>query len=216
VTTTLLRPDDLAADEAPYPPAPWTLRGDAVVVPIPVRTMNVRRFVPYEVDLVSVNGWTMGGILLADYKDGATLDYHELIVFAGLARAGGKAGMWVSHIVVDSPASVAGGRRIWGLPKGPATFAYGARRVDVHGLLSARIRERRVRVPLPLTPATFGVRDESLVWTASKGTLRGGPALVRVEVPADSPLAPLGLGGTWPALAGDRLDLPFPEPLPLP
>jgi hypothetical protein len=189
VSTTLLRPDDLAADEAPYPPAPWTLRGDAVVVPIPVRTMNVRRFVPYEVDLVSVNGWTMGGILLADYKDGATLDYHELIVFAGLARAGGKAGMWVSH---------------------------GARRVDVHGLLSARIRERRVRLPLPLTPATFGVRDESLVWTASKGTLRGGPALVRVEVPADSPLAPLGLGGTWPALAGDRLDLPFPEPLPLP
>jgi hypothetical protein len=202
----------LKPDEAPYPPAPWRLRGSAVIVPVPLRVQRARAFLPDDVEVVSVGGWTGGGVLLADYRDGATLDYHELIVFAGLVRAGRRRGPWVSHIVVDSPASVAGGRRIWGLPKGPASFTWSERHVDVHGLLRADIRRAPVRPPVPLASACFGRRPDGLVFTAARGRLNGGPALVRLRVPPSSPFAALGLDGVWPALAGDRLDLPFGEP----
>jgi acetoacetate decarboxylase len=212
MTETLLTPPDLSADEAPYPPAPWTLRGEAVIVPVPVRVSAARRFIPGGVDIVSAGGRTMGGVLLARYDETATLAYHEIIVFAGTVKAGGKRGMWVSHIDVDLPASVAGGRRIWGLPKGLATFGWSGHDIVVKDMLSARIRRPPVALPMPLRPSTFGVRDGSLVWTASKGSIRGTMGLAKLEVPPSSPLAPLGLGGRWPALAGDRLELPFPEP----
>jgi hypothetical protein len=212
MTGTLLTPPDLAADEAPYPPAPWTLRGEAVIVPVPIRVPAARRFIPDGLDIVSAAGRTAGGVLLARYDRTATLAYHEIIVFAGTVKAGGKRGMWVSHIDVDLPASVAGGRRIWGLPKGLATFSWSSRDVVVEDVLSATVRRPPLALPVPLRPAAFGLRDGSLVWTASKGSLRGTFGVARLEVPPSSPLAPLGLAGTWPALAGDRLELPFPEP----
>ena len=190
---------------APHPPAPWRLRGSAVVVPVPIRADRARAFLPPDVDLVALGGWTVGGVLLAEYDERATLAYHELIVFPGLVRAAGRVGMWVSHIVVDLEASVAGGRAIWGLPKELAR--------DTAHLVRARIRPPRARLPLPLTPAVFGrAPDGGLLWTATRGTLRGGLALATLEVPAQSPLSPLGLSGTWPAVAGRDLDLPFPAP----
>ncbi len=107
----------LAADEAPHPPAPWALRGACAVVLVPLRAERVRPFVPGGVGLVAARGWTLGGLLLAAYEDGATLTYDELIVFCGVGRAGGgRPGAIVSHLWVDSPASVAGGRRSWNLP----------------------------------------------------------------------------------------------------
>lgn len=190
---------------AAYPAAPWRLRGEAVVVPVPIRADRARPFLPEDVELVSAGGWTAGGVLLADYDDTATMAYRELIVFPGMVRAGGRVGMWVSHIVVDLEASVAGGREIWGLPKELAH--------DTAHLVRAHVRWPRLRLPLPLTPAVFGRgADGGLLWTATAGTLRGGPALARLEVPPGSPLAPLGLNGAWPAIAGHALDLPFPAP----
>ena len=126
---------------------------------MPVRTRAARAFVPDGLELVSAAGRTAGGVLLARYGDGATLGYDELIVFAGAVRAGGRRGMWVSHIYVDLPASVAGGRRIWGLPKELAEFGWGPRAVSVHGLLEARISRAPVKAPVPLRPSTFGRRD---------------------------------------------------------
>ena len=209
---SLLAPPDLAQDEAPYPPAPWRLRGEAVVVPVPVRVAAARRPVPADLPLVSVAGRTAGGLLLASYGDGATLGYRELIVFAGTVRAGGHVGMWISHIYVDLPASVAGGRRIWGLPKELAEFAWLPGRVGVAGLLDATVRLPRRTAPLPLLAPVFGRREGRLVFTASRGTLRGAPVRVRVEVPPGSPFAGLGLQGRRLGLAGHGLDLPFGEP----
>lgn len=188
-----------------YPPAPWRLRGVAGIVPVPIRADRARAFLPDDVELVSAGGWTVGGVLLAHYDETATLSYRELIVFAGMARAGARVGMWVSHIVVDLETSVAGGRGIWGLPK---HFERNA----AH-LVRASYRPPRLRLPLPLTPAIFGRGpDGELLRTATRGTMRGGLGVVRLDVPPDSPLAPLGLSGTWPAIAGEELDLPFPAP----
>jgi hypothetical protein len=73
----------------------------------------------------SVSFWpgkTVGGIYVARYGAGSTLEYSELIVFSALARMAGRVGGWISHIYVDSEASVAGGQKIWGLPKERARF----------------------------------------------------------------------------------------------
>src|SRR3712207_9450070 len=58
-----------------YPPAPWRLRGDVLIVPA-----------------------LRGGLLLARYDERATLAYHELIVFSHLTARG----LVVAEIYVDS------------------------------------------------------------------------------------------------------------------
>ncbi len=179
----------------PFPPPPWRLEGEAVLV------------------------WCGGGrgLLLARYDEGATLAYHELIAFSGLRRRGRFVGFDVGGIWVDSAASRDGGRAIWGLPKELATFRWTSERVTVGAedgskILAADLRRAPVRMPVPLLPAVFGRRGERELWTASFGTLRGGPAWARVAADPSSPVAALGLTGSFAAIAGDRLRLPFPRP----
>jgi acetoacetate decarboxylase len=45
------------------------------------------------------------------------LEYNELIIIAAVLGYKGKFGAWISHIYVDNPDSVAGGREIWGYLK---------------------------------------------------------------------------------------------------
>lgn len=204
-----------------HPPAPWRLRGEAAILLAPVRAATTRSLpLPPGLELVALGGWTVGGILLARYDETATLPYHELIVFSGLARPVGsaRAGAIVSHIYVDSERSVAGGRAIWGLPKELADFEWSPRRVTVRQggrtLLDARIRRRRgLRAPLPLLAPAFGTLRDAPARAVGRGILRGGPALARLEVPPQSPFAALGLGdAARVGVAGAGLDLPFPAP----
>ena len=147
--------------------------------------------------------------MLANYT-GGTLAYHELIVFSHTTPRGAV----ISHIYVDDEQSLNGGREIWGLPKKLATFSYvrdhfTARQDDVT-LLHAKIRRRRGALPLILpTPITThkGV-------TIGTARIKAAPALVRLEIPFNSPFAQLDLGGTHLALAGDDLDLTMPAPTP--
>jgi hypothetical protein len=169
--------------------------------------------VPADVDLVPVApGRTAGGLLLARYEGESTLRYGELLVVAGLTRVAGRLGVWISHAYVDSPASLAGGRRMWGVPKDLATFAWGERSVRVvreDGLtvLDAGFPPPRSGPPVPPLPAllaangtTGGSDRRRFVGT---GLLRLAPRLIAVDVPAGSPFAGLGLGGARrPALSG--------------
>jgi len=172
-----------------YPEAPWHLTGELIVVP--ARTP----------------GRQVGGVMLARYT-GGTLAYNELIVFSHATARG----MVISHIYVDDEQSMAGGRHIWGLPKELATFTYErshftARQGDVT-LLHAKIRRRAGRLPLRLpTPITSAAGD-----TIGDARIKAAPALVRLEIPHNSPFAHLRLGGTHLALAGDQLDLHMPPP----
>lgn len=93
-----------------YPPAPWRLRGEALIAAAPVRVEAARRFPPPPgVEFVVGRGWTLGGVLLARYGERATLSYHELIVFSGVARVARRPAFVVSHVYVDSRASLRGG-----------------------------------------------------------------------------------------------------------
>ncbi len=172
-----------------YPEAPWRLQGELIVVP--ARTP----------------GRQIGGVMLANYT-GGTLAYRELIVFSHATSHG----MVISHIYVDDERSMRGGIHIWGLPKELATFEYErdrftARQGEVT-LLHAKIRRRRgmIRVPLP-TPITSSMGD-----TLGIARIKAAPALVKLEIPYDSPFAHLELAGTHLAIAGDELDLTMPPP----
>jgi hypothetical protein len=134
-----------------------------------------------------------GGIMLADYA-GGTLAYHELIVF--------RPGFAVSHIYVDSPESMRGGRAIWKLPKELAEFTWSRTAVEVRQngrvLLQARMRRREGRVPLLIPGPAIGDGKLSVGWLR----MRAAPALVTVEG--------FGLAGTRLALAGDGMRLFMP------
>ena len=169
-----------------YPEAPWRLHGELIVVPT----------------------WPPGrGVMLANYT-GGTLAYRELIVFSHTTLKGAV----ISHIYVDDEQSQSGGIDIWGLPKELATFIsardhFTARQGDVT-LLHAKVRRRRGVVPFLLpTPITSHKGQ-----TIGKARIKAAPALVKLEIPHNSPFAHLNLNGTYLGLAGDDLDLRMPPP----
>ena len=168
-----------------YPPAPWRLHGELIVIPTVYGPSGAQR------DSLTAR-W--GGVLLANYA-GGTLAYHELIVF--------RPGFVVSHIYVDSPESMRGGREIWRLPKELAEFTYSRSFVEVrqHGrpLFSARIRRRPGLMPLLIPGPAIGEGGKlSVGWL----TMRAAPALVTAEG--------FGISGTRLALAGDGMRLFMP------
>lgn len=210
-----------------YPPPPWRLHGHAVQTVQLVDSVQARRFVPPALSIVRVlPGRTLGGVYLASYQTGSVLEYHELIVVAALVRAGRRIGVWISHIYVDEPRSVAGGREIWGLPKELATFEWerGAGAAAQPGHVVVR-REGHVLCALDYRPRTWGARARLLLPAVSLrgpevlsfvGDARAGVRLTgaRVDVPPDSPFSFLGLGGrrVRPAIRYEDLCLRIPAP----
>ena len=185
-----------------YPPAPWRIAGPTVICPALVRLEVARAHVPADVEVIPVApGRTAGGFLLARYDGASTLHYGELLVFPGLTRVNGSVGVWVSHAYVDSPASLAGGRRMWGVPKDPATFDWAGGRVTLTGedgerLLTATFPQPRRRLAIPSLLASNGTTggDDRRRFVGT-GPLRMAPARIDVDVPAGAPFAALPLGG---------------------
>lgn len=199
-----------ASQAATYPPAPWRIAGPTVICPALVPLDVARAHVPAGVEVVPVApGRTAGGFLLARYEGDSTLRYGELLVFPGLTRVRGSVGVWVSHAYVDSPASLAGGRRMWGVPKDLAAFDWADGRVrltaeDGAHLMTATFPQprRRLRVPslLASNGTTGGDDRRRFIGT---GRLRMAPVRVDVDVATAAPFAGLPLHGDGRlALAG--------------
>ncbi len=113
-----------------YPQPPWTLKGYAFLTLQLLDIARVRPLIPPALNIISVlPGKTIGGVYLSKYNSDSVLEYSELIIIAGFLSYKGKFGGWVSHIYVDNPESVAGGREIWGLPKELAQFTWTERSV---------------------------------------------------------------------------------------
>jgi hypothetical protein len=115
MTTTAPEPTTTA-----YPPAPWQLGGQAHFHVLAVRADRLpstpdgfRPLVVAGRGLVIV-GWV-------DYRAGSILHYDELLA-AVVGRWSGGLTATVTHMWVDSPASRAGGRELWGYPKELADF----------------------------------------------------------------------------------------------
>jgi hypothetical protein len=105
------------------------------------------------------------------YLEG-TLRYDE-ILFGTLARLGARPGIHVDDIWVNDLASLWGGRRIWGLPKNLADFAWQDSTVTISGTkglitkISVDMRPARLPWMWMLAPG-FGHLDGSLIHFVGK------------------------------------------------
>lgn len=201
------------SDVLEYPPPPWHLRGESVqairAIPIDV----ARSWASPQLKIVPVApGMTLAVVFCAKYGSSSTLEYHELAVAPALARVGKRVGFWISHIYVDSPQSVAGGREIWGLPKQLAEFRWsadGAVEVvqDSQSLCSVEWRAFGPRVPAPLFLPLLSERG------AFHGRGTGRVRLCRgsVNIGPQAPFAPIDVGHSW-HIAEARIRLAIAAP----
>jgi acetoacetate decarboxylase len=205
-----------------YPSAPWILHGFALQTVQPVDIDRARLLVPSDLDIVSVfPGKTVGGIYLSSYGTGSTFQYNELIVVSALVRYRDRLGAWISHIYVDHPDSVAGGREVWGLPKDLAEFKWQPGKphcVSVwqgggsHLLCRLNTSWQLPEVSLPFALGSFTKLNANLLWFSAKGNLRLSAIGATMEVPTDSPFSSLGLDQPWLSFYGNDLNLTVSAP----
>jgi hypothetical protein len=123
-------------------------------------------------------------VALAWYREG-TLRYQELVV-GTLVRRGARAGVLALGIWVDCQESMWGGRRLWGIPKELADFAWDDDQVRVHDAQGtiATLATGPTRVlpvgPLRIPAVGFGQVGGQRVFLP--GRAHGRPALGSVRV----------------------------------
>lgn len=186
-----------------YPSAPWTLKGFAVQTLQFVDTAQARAFVPPDLDIVPVlPGKTLGVVYLASYAPESVLSYNELIVVPALTRYRKNVGFWISHIYVDHPDSMAGGREIWGLPKELAQFTWQmgeeshvSVRQGEQVLCNLHYAHHRRLWRQPLFLPALSMRGKDLLRFKGTFTARLGFGKGSLDIPFESPFAALGLAG---------------------
>jgi hypothetical protein len=203
-----------------YPPAPWKLGGWGVATISLLDSAAAAAFVPDGAQLVTVApGRTLGGLFFLSYECGP-LVYRELNIVAGLVRVGLRLAFLLPRLYVDSAASLAGGREIWGLPKEIATFeiehAGGAVSIDVRQGVSRVCRmsftSRGPGVDLPVPLAAFGSRDDAFLFFTARLSARFRLARSIVDAPEGGELRALGLDRPRVAFACENLTLAVPAP----
>jgi hypothetical protein len=210
------------------------LQGHALQTLQLIDVERVRSLIPPELEIISVfPGKTVGGVYLSYYGSGSVLEYSELIVVAGLVSYSGKLGGWVSHIYVDNPNSVAGGREIWGLPKQLAEFTWengkavkpdaGHSSASWHHnqvtvrqgaqlLCSLRYNWQSFGLPIPFSGNIFSTLDSSILLFQGQVESHIGLVNGKLTVPAESPFGSLELGKPWLTLYCDQMRLITREP----
>ncbi|WP_199296118.1 acetoacetate decarboxylase family protein [Trichocoleus sp. FACHB-591] len=203
----------------PYPSAPWTLRGHALQTLHLVDSASVRSLLPSGLEVLEPwPGKAVASVYLSAYQAGSVLEYNELIV-ATLIRQAGNIGGWVTHIYVDHPDSVAGGREIWGLPKELAEFTWEAgetKQVTVRQgdrlLCSLRYEPPFSLWRQPFSATSFSLLDSALLSFAAHLDTRLGVVKGHLEVPANSPLAQIYFGQPWLTVSHAEMELRVDAP----
>lgn len=204
----------------PYPAAPWTLYGHALFTLNLLDIDRVRPFIPSEFKIVSVlPGKTLGGVYLSQYQGDSVLQYNELIVTPAMVNCAGKTGSWISHIYVDHPDSVAGGREIWGLPKEMAEFTWEAAeksRVTVRQgeqlLCSLTYGSPFSLWKQSFSGQSFGGLETNVLLFKGETHLRPGLVSAQLDVSLSSPFAALQLGQPWLTIDAQELQLRVDAP----
>jgi hypothetical protein len=175
------------------------LRGDAAVAVRLVRKELVRPLVAPDAHIVCVwPGRTLAVLFLAHYHASPVGEYRELIVAPGIVRVRGRVGFWISHILVDSEASMIAGRSIWALPKEIASMqwqsvSYTDMRVDAPLLkLSARFPTPRASVRLPFIGAALSRRSGVTKQFSVRGIASVGTVGTKIDMMAGTDVQALG------------------------
>nr|WP_290226799.1 acetoacetate decarboxylase family protein [Trichocoleus desertorum] len=203
----------------PYPSAPWTLRGHALQTLHLVDSASVRSLLPSGLEVLEPwPGKALTTVYVSAYQSGSVLEYNELIV-AALIRQSGNIGGWVTHIYVDNPDSVAGGREIWGLPKELADFTWESgetQQVTVRQgdrlLCSLRYEPPFSLWRQPFSATSFSLLDSALLSFGAHLDSRLGLVKGHLEVPANSPLAQVDFGQPWLTVSHAEMELRVDAP----
>lgn len=197
--------------ETPYPPAPWRARAQSWV-----GLFRSDRAAALPTGLRPLLSARLRVVALVRYLPGSTLVYDELIV-ATPALLGARPGLAIEYIWVDSLASLWGGRRLWGLPKELADFAWderGVRVSDAAGpLLTLELDRSAARGPaLPSATASIGQLANG-AWAYSVFPLWGRLGRAGLRLRDLSPRFGFALGAR-PLLAAALPDcrITFPPP----
>jgi acetoacetate decarboxylase len=203
-----------------YPQAPWTLKGYAFLSLHLIDIAKASPFVPVELAIVSsLPGKTLGGVYLSQYTNGSNLTYSELIVVAGIVSWRGTIGAWVSHIYVNNPKSVAGGREIWGLPKEMANFHWesgDAGRVTVRQgdqmLCSWRSTGRFSLLRQRFSFPSFSEQNGNFLRFNSTAQANFGLVSATLDIPQSAPFGRLIDSSPLMSVRADSLDLKVDGP----
>lgn len=204
----------------PYPPAPWTLQGYGFQALHLLDVERARRFIPSDLQIVQVfPGKTLGGVYLVYYSTSPVEAYNELIVVSGIVTHAGKFGAWISHLYVDNPNSVDGGRNIWGLPKELAQFHW-----ELGGLPQVRVSQndrtlctlactgRSPSLNLPLAAPVLSQLDSKLLLFNGHGKFNLQLIGSNLDVPSNSPFAPLNFGKSGLSFYSNSLEITVETP----
>lgn len=198
--------------EAPFPPAPWHATAQ-----LWVGLFHADAPAVLPAGLAPLISSRARVIALIRYLAGSTLVYDELLIGTP-ARAGLRPGVYVDYLYVDSVASLWGGRRIWGLPKELATFAWDGETCQItdgvgEPLVTLQVNRRPSVLP-PLPAAVVGIGQLHDSWafiTAPLWARFGRPGL---RVTAWSPRYPYRVAEKPRiALAAKSARVTFPSPL---
>ena len=173
-----------------YPPEPWDLHGHGCLSLWAARVRDLPEL-PAGVRPVTAFGRALVTTAFVDYLPGSLLPYRELLA-AVLVRRGLRFGLSITHIWVDSPASRAGGRALWGVPKELAELTIvpaPAFAATATGIAEARHTSYGRGVPLPVAGSVFQTRGGTLARTPVRASGRVRFAAVRWRPAPDGPLA---------------------------
>jgi hypothetical protein len=201
-----------------YPQAPWMLKGYAISTVHLVDVDKVRSLIPSELNIISVlPGKTLSVVYLSYYGAGSVLEYSELIVAPAMVSYQGKFGGWISHIYVDNPDSVAGGREIWGLPKEMAEFTWENNKcVTVRQgnniLCSLDYKQQSLAWRQWLGGSAFSTMGNDLLMFGAQFESRLGLIGSRLEVPTESFFAGINLGQPFLTVSCEKMSLQVAAP----
>ena len=208
-----------APDPDAFAPSPWRLKGLSFISLFRVPADYAPRLEKPLAGPGSFFGSPLVCVVWSSFGSEGDMAYDELLV-AALARCEGGKAFTVPQCWVDSPASAAGGRALWSIPRGLAHFT--------RGDMAWRSETRDGRPIAELAPAnavqglgrrTFrlGVAQpdgERLVRSA--GSLRGALALapLRWRFSPEGPLRWLAKAKPFVSVRLDDAELAFGAALP--
>ncbi len=177
--------------QTPHPPSPWRLRATMALSLFAIPRARLKPYLPEGLclPLFEFMGRCLIGAAWVDYGPKATdcvLAYRELLV-AVLARKGILPRVHILRIWVDSPASLAGGRKLWSIPKDLATFSNTANSWEARGRTGSLAKSTDITGSGPKLPLPFFV-PMTLIQKTARGAWLETPSKIKGEIQ---------LGGRW-------------------
>lgn len=86
------------------------------------RASEARKHIPEDLSLVSLFGWTLGGVYLVRYSESPVGAFDELVIIAGLVWNAPTSCAWAQRVYVGNKAARNHGRKAVGLPSRLASF----------------------------------------------------------------------------------------------